>query len=119
MTRNSVTRPSLWARLWFNRYTAVVVQAAAVLAILAPQPAAAQARGLEDVGGGMIEAVCRFTQSPLVTGIAAFSVVACLVLLLINEGRELLTRVLQIVLAIAGLLALPGIMSMLGMNITC
>ena len=79
--------------------------------------AAAQAGGsLDALGGGMWDAVCEFTRSKIVAGIAAVALITLIVLWMLDEARGFISTLLKIGIGIAIILNIATILQLLGLQ---
>ncbi len=91
------------------------VLAFGVLAMFVPEIAFAQ--GFNEAGESGWRAVCEFLKSPVVTFIVAAVVVGLIIAMMSNEENKLVGRMLQILVGVAVILALPGLLTMLGLPV--
>lgn len=82
-----------------------------------PEVALAQAGGFDQVGQRGWQAICQFLNSPIVTVIAAAVVVGLLIAVMANEENKVIGRILQILIGVALLLAIPGVLGLLGLPV--
>jgi tetrahydromethanopterin S-methyltransferase subunit C len=85
--------------------------------VFIPEVAFAQAGGFDQVGQRGWQAICQFLRSPIVTVIAAAVVVGLLIAIMANEENKVIGRILQILIGVALLLAIPGVLSLLGLPV--
>lgn len=118
MTEN-VNKPAVWDRIWHNRGSQLVASLVAVLAILVPDAAHAQNTSLDAVGSRMMQAVCGFIASPIVTVVVAVSLVGLLILATTNEDNGMISKILKVLVAGLCIVGLASVMSLLGFNMVC
>lgn len=98
--------------------TAVVIAVLVGLLTLAmPELALAQAGGFDEVGQRGWQAICQFLRSPIVTVVAAAVIVGLLIAVMSNEENKVIGRILQILIGVALLLAIPGVLGLLGLPV--
>jgi O-antigen ligase len=95
-------------------WTAILLGLAVVFV---PEVAFAQSGGFNEVGQRGWQAICQFLRSPIVTVIAAAVVVALLIAVMANEENKVIGRILQILIGVALLLAIPGVLGLLGLPV--
>lgn len=85
--------------------------------LFAPEVAMAQAGGFDEVGQRGWQAICQFLRSPIVTVVAAAVIVGLLIAVMSNEENKVIGRILQILIGVALLLAIPGVLGLLGLPV--
>lgn len=86
------------------------------LAMIVPDLAFAQG-GFNEAGASGWAAVCEFLKSPVVTFIVAAVIIGLLIAMMSNEENKLVGRMLQILVGVSVILALPGLLTMLGLPV--
>jgi len=110
---------------WYSRPLSLALWLAALVMMTAPGEAAAQSygggggSGFGKLGGDLLKLICSFTQSPLVTVIAAVGLVVCFIVAGLNEDKGTVSKILKVIGFCLGIVMLPGIMSQIGFNWTC
>lgn len=74
---------------------------------------------MDDLGGGFIDAVCAFIDSPIVTGIAAVCLLVLMVLWMMDEARGFMATLLKIAFGVAVILNIGTVTSLIGLNPIC
>jgi len=95
-----------------------VLMGLAAVMMLMPELALAQAgSGFDSAGQRGWQAVCSFLRSPIVTFVVAAVAIGLLIAMMSNEENKLVGRLLQILVGVAVLLALPGVLTMIGLPV--
>ncbi|HEU0197438.1 MAG TPA: hypothetical protein VFQ88_09530 [Nevskiaceae bacterium] len=69
-----------------------------------------------ELGGTLLEKTCAAITSPLMLFVFVIAILGCVVLLVLNEGKGLGSRVVQIALGAAIVLGIGTIVGILGLN---
>lgn len=113
------------AKAWHSRNVNLAMWAAAIVWMMVPGRASAQnyggggGTGFAGLGGDLLDIVCSFTQSPIVTVIVAMGLIACFVVAALNEDKGTLSTVLKVVGFGLALVMLPRLMNAVGFNWGC
>lgn len=94
----------------------VLCMAFLVVAIAMPELAFAQS-GFDQAGASGWRVVCSFLKSPVVTFVVAAIIVGLLIAMMSNEENKLVGRGLQILVGVSVILAIPGLLTMLGLPV--
>lgn len=70
---------------------------------------------LSSIGGGMLRAICAFIKSPIITAIAAFSILGLLVVMSLNEDKGIMSKFLKVLIAVFAIIGLASVMALLGL----
>lgn len=109
------------ARAWHSRGVNLALWSAAIVMMTAPGMARAAygaggGAGFSGLGTGLLNMLCQFTNSPIVTVIVAVGLVACFVVAALNEDKGTLSTILKVVGFGLAIVMLPRIMSMIGFS---
>lgn len=105
---------------WHSRGFNLALWAAAIIMMTAPGMASASygggGGGFAGLGQGLLNVLCQFTKSPIVTVIVAVSLVACFVVAALNEDKGTLSTILKVVGFGLAIVMLPRLMTMIGFS---
>ncbi|MBT9137102.1 MAG: hypothetical protein DDT34_02189 [Firmicutes bacterium] len=77
------------------------------------------AQSLDALGGGFINAICQFIDSPIVVGLAAVALVALLILWMMDEARGFMGSLLKIAIGVAVILNIGTVTQLMGLSPIC
>lgn len=108
-------------RAWHSRGVNLALWTAAIVTMTAPGTASAAygsggGAGFSQLGQGLLNIVCNFTKSPIVTVIVAVALIACFVVASLNEDKGTLSTILKTVGFGLAIVMLPRLMSLIGFS---
>lgn len=111
-------------RGWHSTATNLALWATAIVLMTASGAASANyggggGQGFSAMGQNLINLVCDFIQSPIVTVVLAVALVASFVIAAMNEDKGTLSKVLKTLMYGFGIVLLPGLLSQMGFNFGC
>lgn len=117
-------KPSIFERVWHNpsikAYTTLALFAAMAL------PGAAHAStntlttgGWNKLGSNMAKTFCGFLESPIITIVVAVGALALFIVAAMNEDNGTMSKLLKVLGFGMAMLAIPGILPLLGFGRIC
>lgn len=76
----------------------------------------AQSGSLDALGGGLWDAVCEFTKSPIVAVVAAVALITLVVLFMLDEARGFMSTLLKIAIGVAVILNIGTVLQLIGLQ---
>lgn len=111
-------------RLWHNRSVKAYTTLAFFAAMSLPGAAHASTNtlttgGWNKLGGNMAKTFCGFLESPIVTIVVAVGALALFVVAAMNEDNGTMSKLLKVCCFGMAILAIPGILPLLGFGRIC